>query len=215
MKAQWIFSTLCVALLVAVSGLVAAEGDDAKAEKDKKEFKATCPVSGQPAIEGSSLDLAKLKAGEGTVYFCCKNCPKAFEKEPAKFELKTRRQLAETGQIVQVACPVSGHDFDKEVAVETGNTKVAFCCENCLAKYEKADDEGKLKVLFANLDKGFTRQVKCPVSGKPINPEHKVEFEGKQVYFCCPNCPAAFNADPKKFMEKLPQFAKKDEAAKK
>jgi YHS domain-containing protein len=199
-----------VAVLVAASGLIAAETKEAK-----KEFKATCPVSGQPAIEDSSLDLAKLKAGEGTVYFCCKNCPKAFEKDPAKFELKTRRQLAETGQVVQVACPVSGQPVDKEVAVEMGNATVNFCCKNCLAKYEKASDDDKFKVVFANLEKGFTNQVKCPVSGKPINPEAKVEYEGKNVYFCCPGCPDAFNADPKKFLERLPQFAKKDDAEKK
>lgn len=204
MKARWIVSTLCLVLMVAVSGLIAAEGES----EAKKEFKATCPVSGQPAIEGSSLDLAKLKAGEGKVYFCCKNCPKAFEKDPAKFEMKTRRQLAETGQIVQVACPVSGHDFDEEVSIETGNTKVAFCCKNCLKKYENADDEGKLKVVFGDLEKGFTYQVKCPVSGKPINPTASVEYEGKKVYFCCPNCPKAFEANPAKFLEKLPQFAK-------
>lgn len=210
MKARWIVSTLCVALLV-VSGLIAAEEKKA----DKKEFKATCPVSGQPAIEDSVLDLKKLKAGDGKVYFCCKNCPKAFEKDPAKFALATSRQLAETGQVVQVACPVSGHDFDEEVSVETGNTKVAFCCENCLKKYNDADEDGKLKVLFADLEKGFTRQTMCPVSGKPINPKASVEHEGKKVYFCCPGCPAAFEADPKKFMEKLPQFAKADDAEKK
>ena len=210
MKARWIFSTLSIVLLVAVSGLVAEE----KADKEgaKKEFKATCPVADKPAIESSSVTL---KGGE-KVYFCCKNCPKAFEKDPAKFETKVSRQLLETGQIVQVACPVSGQPVDKEVTVEMGSAKVAFCCKNCLKKYNDADDEGKLKVVFADLDKGFTNQTMCPVSGKPIDPKHMVEYEGKKVYFCCPNCPAAFNADPKKFLEKLPQFAKADdEAAKK
>lgn len=209
MKARWIVSSLCVVMLVAVSGLIAAEDKDAKG--DKKEFKATCPVSGQPAIEDSSLDLAKLKAGEGKVYFCCKNCPKAFEKDPAKFEMATRRQLAETGQIVQVACPISGQPLNKETAVEVGHAKVAFCCKNCLAKYEKASDDEKLKIVFANLDKGFTNQTMCPVSGKPINPEAMVEHDGKKVYFCCPGCPDAFKADPKKYMAKLPQFAKADD----
>jgi YHS domain-containing protein len=205
MKARWIVSTLCVALLVAVTGLIAGE----EKKEAKKEFKATCPVSGQPAIEDSSLDLKKLKAGEGTVYFCCKNCPKAFQKDPAKFTLATARQLVETGQIVQVACPVSGREVNKEVAVETGNAKVAFCCEGCLGKYNKAaDDEAKLKVLFADLEKGFTNQVKCPVSGKAINPTASLEHEGKKVYFCCEGCPNAFKADPKKYLEKLPQFAK-------
>lgn len=207
MKARWVLTTLCVALLVAVGGLVAAEKEDGKA----KEFKATCPVSGKPAIEDSSLDLKKLKAGEGTVYFCCKNCPKAFEKDPAKFAVATNRQLAETGQVVQVACPISGRDANKDVTVESGNAKVSFCCKNCLAKYDKADDEGKLKLLFGDLDKGFTRQVKCPVSGKPINPAASIEYEGKKVYFCCEGCPNAFKADPQKYLAKLPQFAKADE----
>jgi YHS domain-containing protein len=211
MKARWIVSTSCVALLVGVSALIAAAGDEAKGTKE--EFKATCPVSGQPAIKDSSVDLAKLKAGEGTVYFCCKNCPKAFEKDPAKFTLATTRQLAETGQIVQVACPISGQPVNKEVKVESGNAEVNFCCKNCLAKYEKASDDEKLKIVFADLEKGFTRQVKCPVSGKPINAEHRLEYEGKQVYFCCPNCPKAFEADPKKFLEKLPQFKKGEDKA--
>ena len=46
------------------------------------------------------------------------------------------------------------------------------------------------------------------VSGKPINPTAFVEYEGKKVYLCCPGCPDAFKADPKKFLAKLPQFAK-------
>ncbi len=61
--------------------------------------------------------------------------------------------------------------MDDATAVEVGTTKVAFCCEKCQAKFNEADDAGKLKVVFDDLDKGFTRQVKCPVSGKPINPE--------------------------------------------
>jgi YHS domain-containing protein len=206
MKASRVFVALSVVLLVTVGALIAAETD----AKEKKEFKATCPVSGQPAIEESVVDLAKLKAGEGKVYFCCKNCPKAFEKDPAKFTLATNRQLAETGQIVQVGCPISGNPVNKETLQEVGNTKVGFCCKNCLAKYNEADDEGKLKIAFANLEKGFTRQVKCPVSGHAIDPAQTTEYEGKKVYFCCEHCIEGFTADPKKFLEKLPQFAKAD-----
>ena len=58
------------------------------------------------------------------------------------------------------------------------------------------------------MKKGFTHQTMCPVSGKPIDPSHSVEYKGKKVYFCCPNCPAAFEKDPEKFVAKLPQFAK-------
>lgn len=39
----------------------------------------------------------------------------------------------------------------------------------------------------------------CVVSGAPAKKEHAEKYQGKMVYFCCPNCPKAFTADPKKF----------------
>jgi YHS domain-containing protein len=203
MKTRLILASLGVALLLAAGGLIAAEND-----ASKKKFQATCPVSGKPAIETSVVELPR---NGGKVYFCCQNCPKAFKSNPEKFTAKVFRQMLETHQIVQVACPVSGRPVNKEVTAELGQAKVGFCCENCLGKFNAADDDGKLELVFAKLGKGFTRQVKCPVSGKPINAEHSVEYREKKVYFCCPNCPAAFEADPAKFLAKLPQFAR-DEA---
>ena len=160
MKARWILVTLGVALLLTTGGLTVAEN-----EASDNKFQATCPVSGKPAIETSVVELPK---GGGKVYFCCENCPKAFANNPEKFETKVRRQLLETGQIAQVGCPISGRPVNEATMVEVGHAKVGFCCKDCLAKYNEADDDGKLKILFADLDKGFTRQTKCPLSGKPI-----------------------------------------------
>ena len=86
--------------------------------------------------------------------------------------------------------------------MKSARPKSAFCCKKCLAKVETASDEEKLKLAFspAAIKKGFTKQTKCPVSGKEINPEHSVEYKGEKVYFCCPNCPKAFEADPEKFI---------------
>jgi YHS domain-containing protein len=195
--------SLFVAAILAVGGLKAA-----KEEAATKPFKATCPVSGKPAGESH---VVEVKNGD-KVYFCCDNCPKAFKANPKKYDLQVKRQLLETGQIVQVACPVTGKPMSKDHTAEVGTTKVSFCCEKCEGKYAKASDDEKLKILFAkaDFDKGFTRQTTCPVSGKPIKPEHSVEYKGKKVYFCCPNCPAAFEKDPEKFVAKLPQFAKSE-----
>jgi YHS domain-containing protein len=203
MKSRWMVMSLFAATLVAVGGLKAA-----KEEAAKKEFKATCPVSGKPAGEDH---MVVAKNGD-KVYFCCDNCPKAYKANPKKFDTKVNAQLLETGQVVQVACPLTGKPMSKDHTGEAGTAKVAFCCEKCEAKYAKASDEEKVKLAFAkaSFDKGFTRQTKCPVSGKAIDPEHFVEFKGKKVYFCCPNCPAAFEKDPEKFMAKLPQFAKSE-----
>jgi YHS domain-containing protein len=49
-------------------------------------------------------------------------------------------------------------------------------------------------------------QTTCPVMGSSINKAIFVEYEGKKVYFCCPPCKDKFNADPEKYIAKLPQF---------
>lgn len=205
MKLRMLGASLAV-VLIAFSGVLVA--DDAAS--DKKEFAATCPVSGGPADETAVKTIEKdLK-----VYFCCEKCPGAFEKNPEKFDLQVRRQLLETGQMVQVACPITGGPVNEKTLVEVGATKAGFCCKKCLAKFEKAGDDEKLAILFADLPKGFTRQTLCPVSGNPIaatNPKAVAEHEGKKVYFCCPNCPKAFAADPAKFLDKLPHLADEDQ----
>jgi hypothetical protein len=50
MKARWLLVPLVLALLLSPNGISAAESGD------KKEFKATCPVSGRPAVETSSVE---------------------------------------------------------------------------------------------------------------------------------------------------------------
>ena len=189
--------------LLAVLGLtagyfaanVSADKDDKKAEK----FEATCPVSGTAAKQEHSV-----KHRGKMVYFCCPNCPKAFEADRKKFALKTNVQFLETKQITQVACPFAGKPVAADTAVALGKTTVSFCCGNCKAKAEKSEDLAAL--VFADFDKGFTLQTECPVSGKGIVAEHFAEHEGKKAYFCCPNCKAAFEKDPAKFTSKLPQF---------
>lgn len=202
MSARYLCVPLVAALLAAVSTLSA---EDEKEEK-KAEFKATCPVSGQPAGE----DHALTHRGK-QVYFCCDNCPKAFEADPAKFTAATNFQWLQTGQIVQVACPFSGEKINPDTKTELNGVAFCFCCENCHKKFNDTADAEQLNLVFADITKGFTLQTLCPVSNKPIDPEHSVEHEGKRVYFCCDKCPAAFKKDPAKFLAKLPQFAEEKE----
>jgi len=52
-------------------------------------------------------------------------------------------------------------------------------------------------------------QTMCPImDGNKIDKNVFVEYEGKKVYFCCPACKATFEADPEKYIAKLPQFQK-------
>jgi YHS domain-containing protein len=49
-------------------------------------------------------------------------------------------------------------------------------------------------------------QTICPVMENPINKDIFVEYKGKKVYFCCPDCKAKFEKEPEKYIAKLPQF---------
>jgi YHS domain-containing protein len=44
--------------------------------------------------------------------------------------------------------------------------------------------------------------VKCPVSGKAVDADATVDYNGGKVYFCCNNCPKAFSANPDKYAAK-------------
>ena len=45
--------------------------------------------------------------------------------------------------------------------------------------------------------------MKCPVTGSPVNPKYTIVHEGRVIGFCCPNCPKEFWADPAKFADRL------------
>ncbi len=120
-------------------------------EKDKLNG-AKCPVSGKAAKAESSVDYREAK-----VYFCCDGCPESYNKDKAKFSTKANAQLAVTGQAKQEKCPLAGKELNKDTQIEVGGAKVAFCCNNCKGKVEKAKDDEKLELVFADkaFDKGF------------------------------------------------------------
>jgi len=119
---------------------------------EKKEFKAKCPVSGKDAKETSSVEF-----NGGKVYFCCDNCPKAFEKDSAKFAAKANHQLAATGQAKEVKCPFTGKELNPDTKISVAGVDVCFCCNNCMGKAEKAKGVEQIQMIFGNttFKKGF------------------------------------------------------------
>lgn len=113
---------------------------------------AKCPVSGAPVKEASFLAFNDAK-----VYFCCNNCPKAFEKDTAKYTAKANHQIILTGQATQVACPFSGGELDDDATVEIKGVTVKFCCENCQGKAKKAEGDEQINLVFGEkaFEKGF------------------------------------------------------------
>ena len=195
-------------VLVAAAFVIAAD----KPTKKPKEFRATCPVLGEPA-EKDALVMFQGKK----LYFCCQSCPDIFNVTPRIYLTKVHLQWYQTGEIVQVACPLKGHvlDPDLSVTITVGGEKLKLCCPGCQAKLGKLKGDKKIDAVFKNIARGFTLQSKCAVSGKPIDAAHVVTFRKQKVWFCCPKCKKAFLANPKKYLAKLPQLKAKKKAKKK
>jgi len=109
-----------------------------------------CPVSAKAVNPAAFVEY-----NGGKVYFCCNNCPKAFNADPAKFAAKANHQMAQTGELVLVACPISGAKTKPETAIDVQGVSVAFCCPNCKAKVEKAQGDEQLELVFGEKSKAF------------------------------------------------------------
>ncbi len=129
-----IAAALC---LFVVAGFVVAE--------EAKKFEQKCVVSGAAAKEDKTV---AYKGGK--VYFCCENCPKAFEKDVKKFATKANLQLVSTGQAKQAKCPLSGGKLNAEKTVKVGGVSVQFCCENCQGKVAKAEGDAQVELVFSD-----------------------------------------------------------------
>ena len=112
---------------------------------------AVCPVSGKKAKKVST------EYHGGAVYFCCKNCLKAFEADSNKFSVKANEQLIKTGQASQEKCPISGGKMKQGTALDVDGIPVAFCCKNCRKKVDQASGDAKLALVFGDdaFKKGF------------------------------------------------------------
>ena len=116
----------------------------ANVDEEKLE-NAKCPVSGKAVSPEAKADYKG-----GTLYFCCPNCPTAFQKDTTKFEPAANAQLAATGQAEQKACPISGRPTNPDVTVTVAGAEVEFCCENCQGKAQAADEKERVVLIFAN-----------------------------------------------------------------
>ncbi len=72
----------------------------------------------------------------------------------------------------------------------------------------KAEPKPKVTTMPMPVKKiaAAAEQTMCPIMNMAIDKKVFVEYKGKKVYFCCPGCEDKFNAEPEKFLAKLPQF---------
>jgi YHS domain-containing protein len=103
------------------------------------------------------------------------------------------------------ACPISGKPIDLAAKVATDEGPVFFCCKGCPAKYEAEPAAYKANVSAQREAMASWPRVQetCPLSGKPISKDAKVEHDGQTVFFCCSGCAGKFEKEPAKYKGKL------------
>jgi len=145
MKSRLCVAALAVVALVVANSLRAADAPEVK-----------CPVSGKPADSTKTVDF-----NGGKVQFCCENCPKAFAKDTKKYAGKANLQLIQTGQLTQVACPLTGKPVAADKSVDVGSgVKIGVCCGGCLAKANKVSGDERITLLLADPKKGSLEPAK-------------------------------------------------------
>jgi len=145
-------SALFTAVVLMTASVTA---DDAPAKEAKEKTEIKCPVSGAKV---NKEQTASYKEGE--VFFCCKNCKAAFEKDSKKHAVKANAQLVQTEQYEQTKCPFSGGPLKTESKI--AGVLVKFCCNNCKKKADGAEGDAQLAMVFGDeaFKKGYAKKKK-------------------------------------------------------
>lgn len=113
--------------------------------------------------------------------------------------MKTKIMLVAAAGLVAVIT-LLGCKKKEEPAVPPTKTTI----EEMTKTVTKAAEEIKETAKEATVE---IEQTMCPImDGNKIDKTIFVEHMGKKVYFCCPDCKATFEAEPEKYISKLPQF---------
>ena len=71
-----------------------------------------------------------------------------------------------------------------------------------LPSYVPEDPQGSQRVMFT--DSSVSINTTCPVRGNRVDPQRDpVYVNGQSVAFCCHPCPAAFSADPERYLREM------------
>lgn len=98
---------------------------------------------------------------------------------------------ADKVSLEKAKCPVSGKECKEDTGVAYKGAKVYFCCNNCPKAFAKDTAKFAAKANMQLVATGQAKEIKCPLSGKDLNPETKIQVAGTDVCFCCNNCKGA------------------------
>jgi len=95
-----------------------------------------CPITGEAAQADVFTDREGVR-----VHYCCPGCEKKLAAEPVKaFKAIGYNYIPAVIDVRNGACPVSGEELEADAEPVTSDhdgIRVHFCCEKCVAKFQK------------------------------------------------------------------------------
>jgi YHS domain-containing protein len=88
-------------------------------------------------------------------------------------------------------CPVTGEKVvvgEAEASSEYRNATVYLCCDECKGKFEADPKKFATKANMQLVSTGQAMQVKCPISGHPLDAAQSIVVDKVKVSFCCEDC---------------------------
>jgi hypothetical protein len=85
-------------------------------------------------------------------------------------------------------CPVSGKATQADKTVDFNGGKVQFCCENCPKAFNANSKKFAGKANLQLIQTGQLKQIKCPLTARPVAADKSVEIAGVKIGVCCGNC---------------------------
>ncbi|MAE47099.1 MAG: hypothetical protein CMJ86_09440 [Planctomycetes bacterium] len=89
-------------------------------------------------------------------------------------------------------CATSGHATKPENFVEHEGQRAYFCCSKCVAS-ANADPAAAVAKAYANPT--AVGNTACPISGKDVNADDSMTWQGHTVALCCGRCKKSFASD--------------------
>ncbi len=101
------------------------------------------------------------------------------------FAVSTLRAADEKAEL---KCPVSGKPASADHKVAFNGGEVEFCCPNCPKAFNANPEKFAAKANLQLVQSGQLKQVKCPLTGRPMADDKVVSVEGVKVKLCCGGC---------------------------
>lgn len=221
-KFRWIF-TFAGSIALSVFPMVGYTTDEHSSHEEHAQHEtmkgdpytlSTCPVSGQKL--GSMGDPITLIHEGRQIQLCCSGCQAKFEKEPQVYLEKIDKEMIED-QLPYYpleTCLVSGQKLTamgEPINRIYNNRLMRFCCNACIAGFEK-DPEAfltKLNAAVIEKQKDSPSLKMCVVSkeengsmGKGID----LVIANRLVRICCASCEKPIYENPQKYLSQLEPF---------